>query len=146
VIEWVVVTCNRKESTIMADHPNAALLRKGYDAFAKGDTATLTDLFSEDVVWHLPGRNLISGEHRGRDAVFAVFAKVAQLSAGSFSIELHDVLANDEHTVAITRTTGSRQGKQLDLRGTDVYHIRNGKITEWWSFDEDQRLNDEFWS
>jgi len=53
----------------MADHPNAALLRKGYDAFAKGDTATLTDLFSEDVVWHLPGRNLISGEHKGRDAV-----------------------------------------------------------------------------
>lgn len=130
----------------MADHPNADLLRKGYDAFAKGDTATLTDLFSEDVVWHLPGRNLISGEHKGRDAVFALFAKVGELSGGTFRVELHDVVANDGHTVAVTRTAGSRQGKQLDLLGTDVYHVRNGKITEWWSFSEDQRRDDEFWS
>ena len=130
----------------MADHPNAALLRKGYDAFAKGDTATLTDLFSEDVVWHLPGRNLISGEHKGRDAVFAVFAKTMELTGGTFKIDLHDIVANDEHTVSLSRASASRQGKQLDLRGADIYHIRNGKVTEWWSFVEDQRLDDEFWS
>ena len=130
----------------MADHPNAALLRKGYDAFAKGDTATLTDLFSEDVVWHLPGRNLISGEHKGRDAVFAVFAKTMELTGGTFKIDVHDIVANDEHTVTLSRASASRQGKQLDLRGVDIYHIRNGKVTEWWSFVEDQRLDDEFWS
>ncbi|MDO8613115.1 MAG: nuclear transport factor 2 family protein [Dehalococcoidia bacterium] len=130
----------------MADHPNAALLRKGYDAFAKGDTATLTDLFSEDVVWHLPGRNLISGEHKGRDAVFAVFAKTMELTGGTFKIDLHDIVANDEHTVSLSRASASRQGKQLDLRGVDIYHIRNGKVTEWWSFNEDQRQDDEFWS
>jgi len=130
----------------MADHPNAALLRKGYDAFAKGDTATLTDLFSEDVVWHLPGRNLISGEHKGRDAVFAVFAKTMELTGGTFKIDLHDIVANDEHTVSLSRASASRQGKQLDLRGVDIYHIRNGKVTEWWSFTEDQRQDDEFWS
>ena len=130
----------------MADHPNAALLRKGYDAFAKGDTAALTGLFSEDVVWHLPGNNLISGEHRGRDAVFAVFAKTMELTGGTFKIDLHDIVANDEHTVSLSRASASRQGKQLDLRGVDIYHIRNGKVTEWWSFVEDQRLDDEFWS
>ena len=130
----------------MADHPNAALLRKGYDAFAKGDTATLTDLFSEDVVWHLPGRNLISGVHKGRDAVFAVFAKTMELTGGTFKIDLHDIVANDEHTVSLSRASASRQGKQLDLRGVDIYHIRNGKVTEMWSFSEDQRQDDEFWS
>ena len=130
----------------MADHPNAALLRKGYDAFAKGDTAALTELFSEDVVWHLSGDNLISGEHKGRDAVFAVFAKTMELTGGTFNIDLHDIVANDEHTVSLSRASASRQGKQLDLRGADIYHIRNGKVTEWWSFTEDQRLDDEFWS
>ena len=83
----------------MADHPNATLLRKGYAAFGKGDMATLTDLFSEDVVWHLPGNNQLSGVHRGRDAVFAIFARTTQLSGGTFKIEVHDVLANDEHAV-----------------------------------------------
>ena len=130
----------------MADHPNATLLRKGYEAFGKGDMATLTDLFSEDVVWHLPGNNQLSGVHRGRDAVFAIFAKTVELSGGSFKVELHDVLANDEHAVALTRGAASREGRQLRSLDTDVYHMSNGKVTEFWSFPEDQRLTDEFWS
>ena len=130
----------------MADHPNAALPRKGYEAFASGDMATMTDLFAEDVVWHLAGNNPLSGVHRGRDAVFAIFAKTTQLSGGTFKIELHDVLANDQHAVALTRGTASRQGKQLNSLDTDVYHMSNGKVTEFWSFAEDQRLTDEFWS
>ena len=130
----------------MADHPNAELLRKGYEAFDKGDMAVLTGLFAEDVVWHLPGNNPLTGVHRGRDAVFGIFAKTAELSGGTFKIELHDVLANDEHTVALTRATGSRQGRQLNSLDTDVYHVSNGKITEFWSVAEDQRLTDEFWS
>ena len=130
----------------MSEHPNVTLLRKGYEAFAKGDIAAITDMFAEDMVWHVPGNNLISGEHKGRDAVFAVFAKTMELTGGTFKIDLHDIVANDEHTVSLTRAAASRQGKQLDLRGVDIYHIRNGKVTEWWSFTEDQRLDDEFWS
>ncbi len=130
----------------MADHPNAELLRKGYEAFGKGDMAVLTELFAADCVWHVPGDSQISGEHRGREAVFAAFAKTVELSGGSFKIELHDVLANDEHAVALTRATGSRQGKQLSSLDADVYHMSNGKVTEFWSFAEDQRLTDEFWS
>ena len=130
----------------MADHPNATLLRKGYEAFGKGDMATLTDLFSEDVVWHFPGNNQLSGVHRGRDAVFAIFAKTTQLSGGTFKIDAHDVLANDEHAVALTRGTASREGKQLEAVECTVYHIKGGKVTEFWSFPEDQRVTDEFWS
>ncbi len=130
----------------MAEHPNVGLLRKGYEAFAKGDMATLTELFSEDAVWHVSGTSPISGVHRGRDAVFAAFGRMAQLSGGTLKIELHDALANDEHAVALTRASASRQGRQLDSLDTDVYHIRNGKVTEMWSFVEDQRSYDEFWS
>ncbi len=130
----------------MADHPNATLLRNGYEAFGKGDMPTLTDLFAENVVWHVPGNNPISGDHKGRDAVFAVLAKVAELTGGTFRIELHDVLANDEHAVALTRATASRQGKQINVLESAIYHVMNGKVTEFWSFSQDQRLNEEFWS
>ncbi len=100
----------------MAEHPNVGLFRKGYEAFAKGDMATLRELFSEDVVWHVSGNSPISGEYRGQDAVFAFFARIAELSGGTFRIDLHDVVANDEHAVALVRSTASRQGKQLDSR------------------------------
>jgi ketosteroid isomerase-like protein len=130
----------------MPEHPNVGLVRKGYDAFAKGDMATLRELLSEDVVWHGPGNNPLSGEYRGRDAVFAMFARTAELSGGTLRIELHDVLANDEHAVALLRETASRQGKELDLLEVTVYHVSNGKATEVWACPYDQRVSDEFWS
>ncbi len=130
----------------MAEHPNVSLLRKAHEAFAKGDVATITELSSEDFVWHLPGAGPLSGDHRGRDAVFAVFGQMVELSGSTYRDQVHDILANDEHTVVLRRATATRPGKHYDSLEIDVYHIRNGKMTECWSFPEDQRLTDEFWS
>ena len=44
------------------------------------------------------------------------------------------------------RATGMREGKQYDSLQIDVYHIRDGKVTEFWCFAEHQRVTDEFWS
>ncbi len=130
----------------MPEHPNAALIRKGYEAFNKGDMATLTELYSEDTVWHEPGNNPLSGEQRGREAVFAFFGRMAELSGGTFRAVVHDILANDEHAVALSRLTGTRQGKETNSAAVQVYHMRNEKITEAWNFSQDQRAYDEFWS
>ncbi len=130
----------------MADHPNATLLKQGYEAFSQGDMATITNLFAEDIVWHLFGRNQLAGVHRGRDAVFAILAKITELSGGTFKIDVHDVVANDDHAVAITTATGTREGRSLNSMDPNVYHMTDGKVTEWWSFAEDGRATDEFWS
>ena len=60
----------------MAEHPNAALHRKGHEAFSKGDMATLTELIAENTLWHTAGRSPIAGDCQGRDAVFAFLAKL----------------------------------------------------------------------
>ena len=39
----------------MTEHPNIELARRGYEAFAKGDLAALTELLANDVVWHVQG-------------------------------------------------------------------------------------------
>ena len=108
--------------------------------------AALTSLLAEDLLWYLFGRHQLAGVNRGRDAVFAIVAKIAELSGGTFKIDVHDVVANDQHTVAITTATGTREGRSLNSMGTDVYHMKDGKVTEWWSFGEDDRASDEFWS
>lgn len=51
----------------MSEHPNVALLRSGYAAFATGDMATLDALFADDVVWHVAGRNRLAGAYKGRN-------------------------------------------------------------------------------
>ena len=42
-------------NTVITEHPNAALVRRGYAAFNTADIETLTELFHEDSSWHTPG-------------------------------------------------------------------------------------------
>ena len=134
----------------MAEHPNAALHRKGHEAFSKGDMATLTELIAEDTLWHTAGKSPISGDHRGRDSVFEFLAKLAELSGGTMKIHDHDFLASDahshQHTVALFKITATREGKTLDANYCEVVHWRDGQVVENWGFAYDQYAFDEFWS
>jgi ketosteroid isomerase-like protein len=121
------------------------VLRKAYEAFNTGDVATLTELIAEDAVWHYPGQGPLCGVHEGRDAIFTIFGKVAELCP-DFQCNIIDILGNDERAVAIFRATGSRAGKTLNSLNNDVFRMKNGKAVEWWSYAEDQRADDEFWS
>ncbi len=92
----------------MTEHPNVELTRRGYDAFAKGDLAALSELLADDVTWHVRGVGPLSGDHLGRDEVFAFFGRLAEETAGTFRFDVHDVLANDEHSVALCTLSASR--------------------------------------
>jgi len=127
-------------------HPNEELLRKGYDAFATYDLDTIQGLFADDVVFHVPGRNPLSGEYKGKDAVFGFFAQLLTLSEGTFKATPHQILANDTHGVVLTNNTAARAGKTLDINEVAVYHIEGGKVVEAWYHNEDDHRDDEFWS
>jgi len=126
-------------------HPNEELVRRGYQAFATGDMATLNELFADDIVWHAPGRNQLAGTYRGKEEVFATFQKVAELSGGTFKLDIHAVLADDEHVVVLARATGEREGKTLDDNSVQVFHIKDGQVTEQWLHPGDAYASDDFW-
>jgi ketosteroid isomerase-like protein len=129
------------------EHPNAAVIRKMHQALARGNyVSTLAQLFAEDIVWHLPGSGPLAGRHVGRDKVFAAMRRFEELNEGTLRVEVHDIVAGDEHAVALLRATATRKGKRYNSLEVDVYHIREGKVTEFWSFAEDQRVTDEFLS
>ncbi len=126
-------------------HPNEELVRRGYQAFATGDMATLNELFADDIVWHAPGRNQLAGTYRGKEEVFATFQKVAELSGGTFKLDIHAVLADDEHVVVLARAKGEREGKTLDDNSVQVFHIKDGQVTEQWLHPGDAYASDDFW-
>src|SRR5256885_1865986 len=53
----------------MGADENLAIVRRGYEAFKKGDMETLTELFDEGAGWHAPGRGSLAGDHGGRSWV-----------------------------------------------------------------------------
>jgi uncharacterized protein len=127
----------------MAEHPNVARIKDGYAAFAKGDFAVLNDLFAEDLLWHVGGRSQLTGDYSGREAVYGFFGKLMEISEGTFHIDLHKVLADDEHGVALATTTGSRGGRSMAVYAAHVFHLRDGKVTEFWDGSTDQYAIDE---
>jgi len=52
----------------MTEHANAELFRRSYAAFQAADLDTVRSLLADDVVWHNPGSNHLSGDYRGVDA------------------------------------------------------------------------------
>jgi uncharacterized protein len=129
----------------MADH--TALVRQGFDAFANGDIATLQELFSPDIVWHGAGTSPVSGDYKGGNEVFALFGKILEDTQGTFSQDIHAITEGDDHVVAITHATATRNGKTLDDNQVLVFHIDdNDKVTEVWITPWDQAGANEFWS
>jgi len=127
-------------------HPNEVLLRRGLEAFSKGDMEGVAALFADDVVWHTPGRGPLAGDHRGKDQVMSMLGKQAELTGGTFRAEPHDILANDEHGVLLATVRAERRGKTWQDNGLLVFHIHNGKASEVWLHPGDQYAGDEFFS
>src|SRR5260370_5228946 len=83
-------------------HPNEDLVKEAFAAFGRGDIEVLRrQYFAEDIRWHFPGRSALAGDHEGVDRVVQMLGRPAELSGGTHRIELHDVIGNDDHVVAL---------------------------------------------
>jgi uncharacterized protein len=124
------------------EHPNAAMAREGFAALERGDVQWLTDHLADDVVWHVGGSSRAAGEYRGKESVTQL---QAGFPGGSSRIDLHDVLANDDHTVVLgTAHLEAPDGDRVDYRFVNVFHVRDGKITEAWGMSENDAETDAF--
>ncbi len=131
----------------MGADENAAVVRRGYEAFNAGDMETLTELFDESASWHSPGRGSVAGDYQGREAVFAYFGRLGQETGGTFQAELQQVLADDDgRVVGIHRNSADRDGKRVDVDVCLVFQVENGRITDGREHFYDLHAWDEFWS
>ena len=69
-----------------------------------------------------------------------------QETGGTFKNEIHDMLANDDHGVALVNFSATRGDKSLDGSIVHIFHMRDGKMTEFWSISQDQAQFDAFWA
>src|SRR5256885_9713481 len=88
---------------------------------------TLASLIAEDAVWHVPGSTLISGEHRGRSAIFEYFRRMGELTGGRFPAEVIDALASHTPAVAVAPATGKGAGEAEDGSSLPPTRIVEGR-------------------
>lgn len=129
----------------MSAHDNGELIRRGYEAFSSGDMETIANIFAPDIRWTVSGRSQISGTYNGQEESFAFFGRLMELTDGTFSVAVHDLLATDDHVVVLAVETANRNGKSLESDDVHVWHLGGGKAVEFWGISKDQHEVDEFW-
>jgi limonene-1,2-epoxide hydrolase len=124
----------------MDEHPNAALYRKVTEALSQGDTSGMAEVLADDVVWHQIGAPTL----HGKDAVSATWE---ELSDGiEFDVNLHDVVANDNHLVALVEAHVKVGESEFTYKTAEIAHVRDGKVTERWAFSDDTQAITDFFA
>ena len=127
-------------------NPNQELIQAGYEAFGRGDIPAVLAVFADDIQWHTSGRSAVSGDFKGHAEVLGFFGKLMELSGGTFKLEIHDFTSSDDHVVVLTHETAQRGGKTLSDNNVHIWHVKDGKATEFWAVSLDQDEMTEFWS
>jgi ketosteroid isomerase-like protein len=124
---------------------NEALARRLFAAFERRDPFALRDLFAEDAVWRVGGRNVLAGTHHGRREIIRFLGSLPRLTDGTYSAELLDVLASGERAVVLYRARGLRNGVQLDIDQLLLFRVADGCVVEVDAYPSDQAAFDAFW-
>jgi uncharacterized protein len=126
----------------VGEHANATVVRTALDAFMAGDRDTLRGAFADDVVWHVPGMHRFAGRFEGIDAVMERLRRMAEAGLVS-AFDVHDVVANDEHAVALVHLQlTNAAGQRYDQQQVQVWHMREGRCHEYWAMNQDQAVLD----
>jgi len=126
---------------------NAAIVRRGYEAFNRGDLETLVELFGDTISWHTPGRSPNPGDYAGRDADRARLGRYAAETGGPFKAQWTRVLTDEDgRVIGIHHNVAERDGKQLDVYCCIVFEFERGRIVDGREHFYDLRAWDEFWS
>jgi ketosteroid isomerase-like protein len=128
---------------------NEELARQEMEAALRGDLEAMLACYSEDVVLHYPGRNILSGVYTGKQAIRTWIEKLSHLvgPGGSFERTLHDILANDDHAIQLVSVQArTSAGRSAHWNAAVVMHAVEGKITEIWLHIDDPYAVDDLLS
>lgn len=123
----------------MDEHPNVTLVRDMDRAMGSGDMEAAAAYVADDVEWHEIGR---AEPVRGKEALRQ------RMQGADFEINAttHDIVGNDDHVVQLVNVTATRNGRTLDYRTAEIYHVRDGKLTARWAFSDDTARIVEFFA
>ncbi|HVC77057.1 MAG TPA: nuclear transport factor 2 family protein [Candidatus Micrarchaeaceae archaeon] len=115
------------------------LIRRYFDAVHTDYSRTAT-LYAPDATLHYIGRHVLGGVYRGPREILDLFRRSGEAFHGTQRLELHDVVANDRHAVALLTGTAERGGKHLEWQRVVVFHVQDSLISEQWIHDSDQHV------
>jgi len=109
---------------------NVATVNGAYEAFGRGDVASVLDALSDDVEWTSPQTLPHGGQFRGKGGVGEFFQGIGALWT-SLQLEIQGVTALSADSVigVVTATGELRSGGPAGYGAAHVFTFANGKVT-----------------
>jgi hypothetical protein len=120
---------------------NVALIRTGYDAFARGDVDTVLGLFDPSIAWYTPDSVRFGGHYSGPAAVGEFFSKLPE-NYGELHVE-PSVFIDRADTVVVMGRNRARSvvGVSFELSWVHVWTLSKGKVTSFTEYFDTVKLN-----
>jgi len=118
------------------------LIQRYFEA-VRTDHLQTAALYAPDATLHYIGRHVLGGVYHGPREILELFRRSRDAFRGMQRLDLHDVVANERHAVALLRGSAERDGNHLEWQRVVVFHVRDGLIREQWIHDSDQHVIEE---
>jgi ketosteroid isomerase-like protein len=120
------------------DNPNATIIRKACDDFARRNAPAVFAVFDAAITWHVPGHGPLSGDLMGHDAIADFFRRTMELSGGTFGIDVHNLLADGEVVVVLVTAHAQRNGISSSFPEVHVWRTKNVKAIAFREYQGDE--------
>ena len=101
---------------------------------------------TDDVVWHVPGRNAIAGEYRGIDEVVAYFQRRRDIAGRTLRLHPGELLVGaGDHLAMLTDGTAVIAGIECRWSTVGLYLVRDDQIAACWLLPLEPEAFDEIW-
>ena len=111
------------------------VIEKNYECFNTGDMETFVSLYHEDVVVTINGMHRFSGVHKGINAWMEVLGSIPPRYE-DFSVTPTKMIVDGDQVF----TQLHAQAKGLDANFGHYHKLVDGKIKEFWIYDDSQKM------
>ena len=113
--------------------------------YAGGSVASVVELLTEDVVWHVPGASPIAGDHHGHRGVTEYFLARRRIADNSMRLRPGETLIEKDLVVQRVDGTAVIGGEPVNWRTVGIYRLEGRFIAEVWLVPIDREQFDRIW-
>lgn len=126
----------------------AELHRRQGAMYAGGAVDPVVELLAEDVVWHVPGRSQIAGDHRGVAQVVEYFERRRRLAGATMEMRPGGAIAEGDAVAQFVTGTAVLDGAKVSWQTIGAYRLdaEHRRVEEVWLVPFDAGLFDRIWS
>jgi ketosteroid isomerase-like protein len=108
---------------------NSEALKRGYDAFNRGDIDAVSEIFADDIRWEGPNTDGVpmAGVNEGKDAVLQALGQIGE-NFERFSVSPDEMVEDGDTIVVLSHLEAkTKSGNEVKLPGVEVWRMSDGK-------------------